>query len=155
MSETQPRLSHRLSVVWFTDLVGYSTLAARNQDRAVALVQRFQEIVERTIPCEEGRVVKFIGDAALLESPSAESALQAATALHREIGDGLRTGIHPGAAGRGTPSLARRRVESRTGRGESSGPTRRDLGAAQNDRVTALSGQAGDHLREVAAPSAP
>ncbi|MGH7589408.1 MAG: tetratricopeptide repeat protein [Gemmatimonadota bacterium] len=96
MSETPARLSHRLSVVWFTDLVGYSTLAARDQDRAVALVQRFQEIVERTVPREEGRVVKFIGDAALLESPSAEAALQAATALHAEMGERLRTGIHLG-----------------------------------------------------------
>ena len=96
MSTAQARLSHRLSVVWFTDLVGYSTLAARDQDRAIALVQRFQEIVERTVPREEGRIVKFIGDAALLESPSAESALQAATALHVEMGDPLRTGIHLG-----------------------------------------------------------
>jgi hypothetical protein len=27
VSESPSRLSHRLSVVWFTDLVGYSTLA--------------------------------------------------------------------------------------------------------------------------------
>jgi adenylate cyclase len=96
VSETQARLSHRLSVVWFTDLVGYSALSARDQDRAVAMVQRFQEIVRRRVPEEEGRVVKFIGDAALLESPSAEAALQAATALHAEMGEGLRTGIHLG-----------------------------------------------------------
>ena len=76
--------------------MGYSSLAARDQDQAVALVQRFQGIVEATVPRTEGRVVKFIGDAALLESPSAESALQAATALHREIGERLRTGIHLG-----------------------------------------------------------
>ena len=95
MSETS-RLSHRLSVVWFTDLVGYSSLAARDQDEAIALVQRFQAIVEATVPRAEGRVVKFIGDAALLESPSAESALQAATALHQEMGERLRTGIHLG-----------------------------------------------------------
>ena len=76
--------------------MGYSSLAARDQDEAIALVQRFQAIVEATVPRAEGRVVKFIGDAALLESPSAESALQAATALHREMGERLRTGIHLG-----------------------------------------------------------
>ena len=89
MTEPSARLSHRLSVVWFTDLVGYSSLASRDQDEAVALVQRFQAIVDATVPRSEGRVVKFIGDAALLESPSAESALQAATALHREWATGL------------------------------------------------------------------
>ena len=76
--------------------MGYSSLAARDQDEAVALVQRFQAIVEATVPRAEGRVVKFIGDAALLESPSAESALMAATALHREMGERVRTGIHLG-----------------------------------------------------------
>ncbi|HJR52438.1 MAG TPA: tetratricopeptide repeat protein [Gemmatimonadota bacterium] len=96
MTEPSARLSHRLSVVWFTDLVGYSSLAARDQDEAVALVQRFQAIVEATVLRAEGRVVKFIGDAALLESPSAESALIAATALHREMSERLRTGIHLG-----------------------------------------------------------
>jgi TolB-like protein/class 3 adenylate cyclase/Tfp pilus assembly protein PilF len=95
LSETHTRLSHRLSVVWFTDLVGYSTLSARDQDRAVAMVQRFQEIVRRSVS-DDDRIVKFIGDAALLESPSAEAALQAATALHREMDENLRTGIHLG-----------------------------------------------------------
>ena len=96
MTEPPARLSHRLSVVWFTDLVGYSSLASRDQDEAVALVQRFQEIVRAALPRMEGRVVKFIGDAALLESPSAEAALQAATALHQEMGERIRTGIHLG-----------------------------------------------------------
>ena len=88
--------AYRLSVVWFTDLVGYSTLAARDQNQAFALVQRFHRAVETAVPSGHGRVVKFIGDAALLESPSAEAALQAATALHAEWAEGLRTGIHLG-----------------------------------------------------------
>lgn len=96
MSEPGTRPSYRLSVVWFTDLVGYSGLAARDQNQAFALVQRFQRAVETAVPSGHGRVVKFIGDAALLESPSAEAALQAATALHAEWAEGLRTGIHLG-----------------------------------------------------------
>jgi class 3 adenylate cyclase len=59
VSESPSRLSHRLTVVWFTDLVGYSSLAARDQDEAVALVQRFQAIVEATVQRTDGRVVKF------------------------------------------------------------------------------------------------
>jgi TolB-like protein len=76
--------------------VGYSTLSAQDQDRAIALVQQFQQLVRRAVPTAGGRIVKFIGDAALLESPSAEAALAAAHALHAEMGEGLRTGVHLG-----------------------------------------------------------
>jgi adenylate cyclase len=96
VSEPRTRLSRRLSVIWFTDLVGYSTLSARDEDRAIALVQQFQQLVRRTVPSAGGRIVKFIGDAALLESPTAEAALAAAHAMHAEMGEGLRTGVHLG-----------------------------------------------------------
>ncbi|MFN2421349.1 MAG: adenylate/guanylate cyclase domain-containing protein [Gemmatimonadota bacterium] len=98
MSEPQSRLPHRLSVVWFTDLVGWSDLAARDEDRAIALVRRFQAAVRAAIPADSGRIVKFIGDAALVESPSAESALRSAAALRESMGEGeaVRTGIHLG-----------------------------------------------------------
>ena len=72
---TEERLPHRLSVVWFTDLVGYSSLTAKDEDRAIALVRRFQAAVRAAVPADSGRIVKFIGDAALVESPSSESAV--------------------------------------------------------------------------------
>ena len=59
MNESRGRPSYRLSVVWFTDLVGYSSLAARDQDRAMELVHRFQDIVARTGGGPRGRVVKW------------------------------------------------------------------------------------------------
>lgn len=40
---TEDRLPHRLTVVWFTDLVGYSSLMAEDEDRAIALVRRPSE----------------------------------------------------------------------------------------------------------------
>ena len=95
---TEERLPHRLSVVWFTDLVGYSSLTAQDEDRAIALVRRFQAAVRAAVPHDSGRIVKFIGDAALVESPSAESALVAAATLRDSLGEGeaVRTGVHLG-----------------------------------------------------------
>jgi adenylate cyclase len=95
---TEERLPHRLSVVWFTDLVGYSSLTAQDEDRAIALVRRFQAAVRAAVPSDSGRIVKFIGDAALVESPSAESALVAAATLRESLGEGeaVRTGVHLG-----------------------------------------------------------
>jgi TolB-like protein/Flp pilus assembly protein TadD len=47
---------------------------------------------------EQGRVVKFIGDAALVESPSAEAAIMAAAELRglMQSGETIRTGVHLG-----------------------------------------------------------
>jgi adenylate cyclase len=98
VTDSNSGLQHRLAVVWFSDLVGWSSLASKDEDRAIALVRRFQAAVRAAVPSEAGRVVKFIGDAALVESPSAESALRSATALRESMGDGesVRTGVHLG-----------------------------------------------------------
>ncbi|HET6363157.1 MAG TPA: adenylate/guanylate cyclase domain-containing protein [Gemmatimonadota bacterium] len=98
MTDSTTSLQHRLAVVWFTDLVGWSSLASRDEDRAIALVRRFQAAVRAAIPSDGGRVVKFIGDAALVESPSAESALRSAAALRESLdeGESVRTGVHLG-----------------------------------------------------------
>ncbi|CAN5893428.1 adenylate/guanylate cyclase domain-containing protein [soil metagenome] len=92
------RLPHRLSVVWFSDLVGWSSLTAENEDQAISLVRRFQAAVRAVVSGEQGRIVKFIGDAALVESPSAEAAVQAAAELRglMQAGETIRTGVHLG-----------------------------------------------------------
>ncbi|HJR54926.1 MAG TPA: hypothetical protein VJ982_14595, partial [Gemmatimonadota bacterium] len=61
MTDSTRSLQHRLAVVWFTDLVGWSRLASRDEDRAIALVRRFQAAVRAAVPTDSGRVVKFIG----------------------------------------------------------------------------------------------
>ncbi|HJR52829.1 MAG TPA: hypothetical protein VJ982_03845, partial [Gemmatimonadota bacterium] len=65
------RLPHRLSVVWFSDLVGWSSLTATDEDKAIALMRHFQAAMRAVVSEEKGRIVKFIGDAVLVESPSA------------------------------------------------------------------------------------
>ncbi|HEY7472413.1 MAG TPA: adenylate/guanylate cyclase domain-containing protein [Gemmatimonadota bacterium] len=98
MNQSSSRLPHRLSVVWFSDLVGWSSLTAEDEDKAIALVRRFQSAVRAAVPAEMGRIVKFIGDAALVESPSAEAAVMAAAELRglMRAGESIRTGIHLG-----------------------------------------------------------
>ncbi len=98
MIDPSIRLPHRLSVVWFSDLAGWSQLTAEDEDKAIALVRRFQAAVRAAVPPERGRIVKFIGDAALVESPSAEAAVQAAAELRglMRAGETIRTGVHLG-----------------------------------------------------------
>ena len=92
------RLPHRLSVVWFSDLVGWSSLTAEDEDKAIALMRRFQAAVRAVVSEDKGRIVKFIGDAALVESPSAEAAVLAADEVRglMRAGESIRTGIHLG-----------------------------------------------------------
>ena len=92
------RLPHRLSVVWFSDLVGWSSLTATDEDKAIALMRHFQAAVRAVVSEEKGRIVKFIGDAALVESPSAEAAVMAADEVRGLLraGESIRTGIHLG-----------------------------------------------------------
>jgi TolB-like protein/Flp pilus assembly protein TadD len=91
-------MPHRLSVVWFSDLVGWSSLTATDEDKAIALMRHFQAAVRAVVSEEKGRIVKFIGDAALVESPSAEAAVMAADEVRglMRAGESIRTGIHLG-----------------------------------------------------------
>jgi len=97
-SRPSSQLPHRVSVVWFSDLVGWSSLTAENEDQAISLVRRFQAAVRAVVAGDKGRVVKFIGDAALVESPSAEAAVKAAAELRglMQSGETIRTGVHLG-----------------------------------------------------------
>ncbi len=97
-TESANRLTSRLACVWFSDLVGWSNLAATDQDKAIELVRRFQAVVRAAVGPDVGRVVKFIGDAVLIESPSAEMAVRAAAELRglMRAGEEIRTGVHLG-----------------------------------------------------------
>lgn len=95
----------RLAAVWFADIVGYTSLAAQDHARALAVVDRFQDQSRRVIDAHGGRLVKFIGDGALAEFASTGAALQAASDLQREFSEcsvasgrhaRLRIGVHLG-----------------------------------------------------------
>lgn len=104
-STSTSRTPARLSAVWFADIVGYTSMSAENHARALAIVDVFQELARTIVETHGGRIVKFIGDAALAEFPSTTSAVQAANELklaflarsaekgHRTS---LRIGVHLG-----------------------------------------------------------
>ena len=48
-SRPSSQLPHRVSVVWFSDLVGWSSLTAENEDQAISLVRRFQAAVRAVV----------------------------------------------------------------------------------------------------------
>lgn len=97
-----PQEHRRLAAIVFTDLVGYTALAQKNESLAVRILERHQEIVRPVVARYGGREVKTMGDAFLLEFASALEATECAVAiqkaLHESIDEMLpmRVGIHVG-----------------------------------------------------------
>ena len=112
MSARPEGLDRRLAAVWFADLVDYTRLSAEDEEAALHLVADFQETARGLVTREGGRLVKFVGDAALAEFPSTSAAVAAALdlqgALDRRLDSSgqprrsVRAGVHVGEVS-GTP----------------------------------------------------
>jgi adenylate cyclase len=83
-------LHHRLAAVWFADIVGYTRQATEDEERALRVVQAFQEAAREVVRRGGGRIVKFIGDATLAEFASTEAAVRAALQLRSACGEHAR-----------------------------------------------------------------
>jgi class 3 adenylate cyclase len=96
----------RLSAVWFADIVGFTALAGNDEGAAFRLVTILQRVARKVAEQDfGGRIVKFIGDAALAEFTSTDAAVRAAIAVqetfdHEARAAGrpaqLRIGVHLG-----------------------------------------------------------
>jgi TolB-like protein len=97
----------RLAAVMFTDIVGYSSLTQKNERLALELLEQHRKIVRPIIARHNGREIKTMGDAFLIEFGSALEATQCAIDLQKTLHDHnqqstverrihLRIGIHLG-----------------------------------------------------------
>ncbi len=99
--------SRRLAAIMFTDLVGYSAMAHRDEALAIELLEQHRSWVRAILPRFGGREIETIGDAFLIEFGSALAAVECAVAVqerfaayneHAPYGRRmqLRVGIHLG-----------------------------------------------------------
>jgi adenylate cyclase len=97
----------KLAAVMFTDIVGYSSLTQRNEQLAMELLEEHRRILRPIITRHNGREVKTMGDAFLIEFESALEATQCAMDIQNSLHDRnqqstaekrvhLRIGIHLG-----------------------------------------------------------
>ena len=97
----------RLAAVMFTDIVGYSSLTQKNERLALELLEEHRKIVRPIVTRHNGREIKTMGDAFLIEFESALEATQCAIDVQKSIHDynqqsiaerwiHLRIGIHLG-----------------------------------------------------------
>jgi adenylate cyclase len=97
----------RLAAIMFTDMVGYTSLSERNEALAMELLEEHRKIVRPFFPKHNGREVKTIGDAFLVEFASAVEAVRCAFEIQQSMHEmnsdrppekqiRLRVGVHVG-----------------------------------------------------------
>jgi TolB-like protein/Tfp pilus assembly protein PilF len=79
-------MERRLAAILVADIVGFSHLMETDEAGTLALVQgRWKTVLSPLAASHSGRVVKFMGDGALLEFSSAVNAVRCAVALQQEM----------------------------------------------------------------------
>ncbi len=97
----------KLAAIMFTDMVGYTALGQRNESLSLALVEEQRRIIRPILSRHGGNEVKTMGDAFLVEFPSALEAVRCAYDIQRATREfnvslpdekriHLRVGIHLG-----------------------------------------------------------
>src|SRR3989440_3891301 len=75
----------KLAAIMFTDMVGYSTLAQRDDKLALELLEEHRQLLREIFPRFNGTEIKTIGDAFLIEFQSALEAAQCAIEIQRAL----------------------------------------------------------------------
>jgi class 3 adenylate cyclase len=75
----------KLAAIMFTDMVGYSALAQRDDKLALELLEEHRRLLREIFPRFHGTEIKTIGDAFLVEFGSALEAAQGAIEIQRTL----------------------------------------------------------------------
>ena len=82
------RAQRRLAAILAADVVGYSRLMADDEGGTLATLKAHrEELIDPTTARHGGRIVKLIGDGALVEFASVVDAVECAVAIQRGMSD--------------------------------------------------------------------
>jgi len=89
----------RLAAIMFTDIVGYTALMGKDEDRAFDMLRRNHSLHQDLIEKHNGNLIKEIGDGTLASFPLASNAVRCAINIQEEARNQnipLKIGIHEG-----------------------------------------------------------
>ena len=95
---TAPTEERKLAAIMFTDMVGYSALAQRDDKVALELLEEHRRLLREIFPRFHGTEIKTIGDAFLVEFGSALEAAQCAIEIQRTLAKRNTTSPPTGAS---------------------------------------------------------
>src|SRR6201982_1278940 len=82
---TESNEERKLAAIMFTDMVGYSALAQRDDKIALELLEEHRRLLRELFPQFHGTEIKTIGDAFLLDFDGALQAAQCAIEIQRTL----------------------------------------------------------------------
>jgi len=92
--------SRKLAAIMFTDIVGYTALMGKDEQRAFELLRKNRGIQQQLITEHQGKWLKEMGDGILAQFNSATDSVQCAIDIQKrareELGGQIRIGIHLG-----------------------------------------------------------
>jgi class 3 adenylate cyclase len=92
--------SRKLAAIMFTDIVGYTSLMGRDEDKALKILENNRAIHKDLLILYEGKLLKELGDGMLCSFDSASKAVKCGIELIRKSNEykglKLRIGIHVG-----------------------------------------------------------
>ncbi len=95
-----PNQDRHLAAILFTDIVGYTAMMQQNETRAVNVIKRYHEVLEKSVSNHHGEILNNYGDGSLCTFNSVHEALKCAielqTGLNSEPLVPLRVGLHLG-----------------------------------------------------------
>ena len=95
-----PDRQRKLAAIMFTDIVGYTALMGRDEEKALQLLHENRDLIKPLIQSHRGEWLKEMGDGTLSSFASAVEAVNCALEIQQSLKDdpdlSLRIGIHIG-----------------------------------------------------------
>src|SRR5687768_14251167 len=89
-----------LAAILFTDIVGYTAMMQKDEQKAVSLIKRHRAVIEKSVSDHKGDIIEYFGDGSLSIFSSVTEALHCALEVQQQLQDEpkvpLRIGLHIG-----------------------------------------------------------